>query len=266
MKKLSISILVLLLFFGAYAQKKRVALVPKKSVGTVTLKGKSTYTYYALSETAKTEYYVEGPGQLEINVRVRVEGGEFKSKPFKLKHVRSGKYMEVEQVPELLAGNLTFKSKSLQGAPTKAHKMVIQVPPGKHKYTFFKHKTDQKAHIRLTRHPQALHEKQSLAMRNIDRLPVQQPRRTPAHLSSIRQRPRSIHGPQRTKSLQIRDKGLQHPNTRRLPVACADDSSRVQQFPPSPHPNALAIPVRNSESRKGSGCCHAFLYCFVHTS
>lgn len=146
LKVLSVVILLLLVYVSS-AQKKRV-LEPKKYVAKVVLQGKSTYTYYALSEKSRTSFRVDGPGQLEINVRVRAENGQFKSDPFTVKHVRSDRFMEVEAVPALLAGNLKFKSKNLEGTPTKMHRVVIDVPPGKHTYSFYKQKTDQKAHIR----------------------------------------------------------------------------------------------------------------------
>lgn len=129
------------------AQKKKV-LLPAKEVAKVVLQGKSTYTYYALSEKARTSFRVSGPGKLEINVRVRAEEGKFKSDPFKIRHVRSDKFMEVEDIPSLLAGNLKFKSSKLAGSPTKMHKVIIEVPPGKHTYSLYKQRTEQKAHIR----------------------------------------------------------------------------------------------------------------------
>lgn len=129
-------------------QSKQEVLTASKSLGQVVLQGKKSYTYYALSNQVKTEFAVEGPGELKINVRVRAEKGKFKSEPFKLRYLRSNKFLQVEQVPQLLAGNLKFKSKSINGTPTKAHTLVISVPPGKHKYSFFKYKTEQKVHLR----------------------------------------------------------------------------------------------------------------------
>lgn len=130
------------------AQEKKVELTPSKSIGKVRLQGKKNYTYYALSEETKTSYKVEGPGKLQINARVRISNDGFKSTPFRIKHVRSGKFVDTELVPELLAGNLKILNKSLKGTPSRSHKLVIDVPPGKHTYDFFKYRTDQKVHIR----------------------------------------------------------------------------------------------------------------------
>lgn len=146
LKFLSVLSLLALAYKGE-AQKRKV-MEPSKYVAKVALQGKNTYMYYALSEKSRTLFRVDGPGQLEVNVRVRVEEGKFKSEPFKIKHVRSDKFMQVEGVPELLAGNLKFKSKNLEGTPTKWHKILIDVPPGKHTYSIYKQKTDQKAHIK----------------------------------------------------------------------------------------------------------------------
>lgn len=143
-----LSILVLLTLAYAVGAQKKEVIEPSKYVAKVVLQGKNTYTYYALSEKSRTSFKVDGPGLLEINVRVRAEEGKFKSEPFKIRHVRSDKFMEVEAIPELLAGNLKFKSKTLTGTPTKLHKIVIDVPPGKHTYSFYKERTDQKAHMR----------------------------------------------------------------------------------------------------------------------
>ncbi|MEM8894647.1 MAG: hypothetical protein AAGC88_08725 [Bacteroidota bacterium] len=131
----------------ANAQEKR-AINPTKSVGKVKLEGQKVYTYHALSEQYRTVYKVTGPGKLYINVRVRIEDGAFKSDPFRIRHIRSGSYVEGVLVPELLAGNLKIQNKTLSGVPTRAHEVVIDVPPGKHEYEFYKDKTDQKVHIR----------------------------------------------------------------------------------------------------------------------
>ncbi len=140
-------LMTLLIAAAASAQKKK-ELTPRNSVAKVVLKGQQEYTYYAMSEQSKTEYAVTGPGKLTLNFRVRVSGANFKSVPFVVKHIRSDKKVETVQVPELLAGNLKFKSQQLEGSPTRAYKVVINVPPGKHRYKFYKYKTDQKVHMR----------------------------------------------------------------------------------------------------------------------
>ena len=128
--------------------QKKVEISPRKSVAKVVLAGKNDYTYFALSENSKTEYSVTGPGKMTLNFRVRIEGDEFRSEPFRVKYIRSEKHVATLEVPELLTGNLKFKSNDLQGNPTRLHKVDIAVPPGKQTYKFYKYKTDQKTSMR----------------------------------------------------------------------------------------------------------------------
>ncbi len=130
-----------------FSQKKK-ELTPRKSIGKVTLKGKKEYTYYALSEKARTEYRVKGPGKLYLNFRVRLENDNFNSAPFKVKYTESSNNVRILEIPGLLSSNLKFTSKSLAGNPTKVHREVIHLPPGEHKLRFYKYRTDQKVHMR----------------------------------------------------------------------------------------------------------------------
>ena len=147
--KRSINVIAAILLLGivpSVAQKR--SLAPKKSVAKVVLTGKTDYTYYGLSDKYKTEYKVTGPGILYLNYRVRLPKDDFKSKDFQVRYTRSDNYLSTQQIPELLAGNLAFKSKSLTGNPSRAHQEVIIVPPGTYTYKFYKHKTNQKVHMR----------------------------------------------------------------------------------------------------------------------
>ncbi len=148
MKKSILLVCLLSLALPGFTQGKKVEISPKKSIAKVVLSGKSDYTYYALSENSKTEYQVTGPGQLHLNFRVRMDGEAFKSQPLKVKYVRSDNYVKSVDVPELLVSNLKFKSSSLEGHPSKSYQLVVNVPPGKHTYRFYKQATEQNAHMR----------------------------------------------------------------------------------------------------------------------
>lgn len=140
--------LLLLGSFSSFAQKKKKEITPKKYLAKVKLTGKNEYTYYALSEKNRTEFRVEGPGKLHINVRVRIQDQGFSSEPFKIKYLETSKSINIIEVPALISSNLKFKSNSLTGNPTRSHRIVIDIPPGKHQLRFYKYKTDQRVHLR----------------------------------------------------------------------------------------------------------------------
>lgn len=144
-----IIVTILVLFFlgnNGYSQHKK-ELTPQKSFAKVTLSGKKNYTYYALSEKRRTEYAVVGPGKLYLNFRVRLVD-IMQSEPIRVKYLKSSKFISTFEIPALIASNLKFKSKSLLGVPSKPYRLEIEVPPGRHIYTFYKYETEQKVHIR----------------------------------------------------------------------------------------------------------------------
>ncbi len=145
MKYLSI-ISILLLTGISFGQTKKL-LTPKKSVAKVVLTGKNDYTYYAMSQTDQTTYEVTGPGVLEFDTRVRLEGNVFESKAFSIKVYTGKSNLKSYSVPKLKAGNLKMKSAKLKGTPTKKHTFTIQVPPGKYRYRLYKG-TSQKVYIK----------------------------------------------------------------------------------------------------------------------
>ena len=151
----TLTLAVMLVTTSATFAQKKVELEPRKYLSKVVLVGKKEYTYYALSQTNRTEYVVKGPGKLYLNFRARIVDNGFQSQPFRVKYLRSSNYVQIEQVPSLSAGNLKFKSKSLTGSPTKLHRIVVDVPPGKHTYRFYKYNTDQRTHMRVfyEKHP-----------------------------------------------------------------------------------------------------------------
>lgn len=145
MKNLII-ISILLLTGTSFGQTKKL-LTPKKSVAKVVLTGKNDYTYYAMSQTDQTTYEVTGPGVLEVDTRVRLEGNVFESKAFSIKVYTGKSNLKNYSVPKLKAGNLKMKSAKLKGTPTKKHTFTIQVPPGKYRYRMYKG-TSQKVYVK----------------------------------------------------------------------------------------------------------------------
>lgn len=144
------NILIITILFVAslgFGQTKKKLLTPRKSVAKVVLTGKNDYTYYAMSQTDQTAYEVTGPGVLEINCRVRLEGNTFVSKPFSIKCYTGKSNLKSYFVPKLKAGNLKMKNSSLKGTPTRMHTFTIDVPPGKYRYRFYKG-TSQKVYIK----------------------------------------------------------------------------------------------------------------------
>lgn len=131
----------------SFGQSKKKLLAPKKSVAKVVLTGKNDYTYYALSQTNQTTYEVTGPGVLEFNCRVRLEGNTFASQPFTIKCYKGKSSLKSYSIPKLKAGNLKIKSASIKGTPTKMHTFTVQVPPGKFRYRLYKG-TTQKVYIK----------------------------------------------------------------------------------------------------------------------
>ncbi|NQY06882.1 MAG: hypothetical protein HRT68_12015 [Flavobacteriaceae bacterium] len=141
-------IVVLALTTQVIAQKKQ-EIRPKKFVSIVYIKGPSDFLYYALSEKSKTTIEVEGPGKLTVYNRVRLEKNQPTSTPYYLKYVLDDRLITSRKVgPQKKSEKIKYK-KNLPGTPSKADKEVIKIPPGKHKLTFFKHKTMQKAHVRF---------------------------------------------------------------------------------------------------------------------
>ncbi|MEM7086180.1 MAG: hypothetical protein AAF489_08370 [Bacteroidota bacterium] len=124
-------------------------IIPKKFVGLVYMSGDNDFVYYALSEKNKTAIEVVGPGNLVVFNRVRLEKNETQSKPYYLKYLLDDKLLYSKKIgPQAISKKIKYKGK-LAGTPSKADKVVIEIPPGKHNLTFFKHRSAHKAHARF---------------------------------------------------------------------------------------------------------------------
>lgn len=148
------AVLAMLFVSQLASAQKKVELRPAKFVGIVILDGKKDYTYYALSEKSKTTLKVKGPGKLTVYARPRLENGATESRSFGIKYTIDEKVIKVKRIGKLLKSDkFSYKGK-LEGAPTKAGKFVINIPPGSHKLSFFKNRTYQKVHARFVFKPE----------------------------------------------------------------------------------------------------------------
>lgn len=146
--KLIITLSAAILMCGsAFAQKKK-ELSPKKFFATVELKGKKPYVYYPLSEKARNEFRVDGPGVFQVNVRVRVTENRFASEPLKIKVVSNTGSVQYVDVPALKAGNLKVKGFPNDAASQK-YTFTLDVPPGKNTYKIYKKGTGEKVYVRV---------------------------------------------------------------------------------------------------------------------
>lgn len=143
-------IVVLILFFVATISNAQKEIKPLKFLTTVQLTGPSDFIYYALSEKVKTALVVEGPGELTLYNRVRLNTNEKESKPYFLKYTLNNKMIISKKIgPQTASQKIKYKSTKVDGVPSVVDKVIIKIPPGKHKLNFYKCKTDQKVHVRF---------------------------------------------------------------------------------------------------------------------
>lgn len=133
--------------FGQKTIVKGKKIKPKHHVEIVKMQSKKVLTYYALSHKERTELEVVGPGKIEVLFRVRLEDTTKSSVPYTVQHVLDDKKMKVDTLgSEKVSKSLTYKNKKLEGRPSAAGKLFIQVPPGQHTIKLYKGDTEQKIH------------------------------------------------------------------------------------------------------------------------
>ncbi len=140
-------VLLFTVFFASLtsivAQESKT-IKPKHSIGKVVMVDKKTYTYYALSSKEKTEIVVEGPGKLEVFLRARLIDTTKSSLPYTVRYIFDDTKAHLDSIPsEKVSKGLHYKTK-LEGKPSKASKLYIDVPPGKHIVKFYKGETEEK--------------------------------------------------------------------------------------------------------------------------
>lgn len=119
---------------------------PTKFVGKVVLKAKKKHTYYALSKKDKTIIKVDGPGELEVFLRVRLENNAQSSKEYYVKYVIDNKIIKTVKIKsEKVSKNMIYSSK-LEGKPSNSSSVKINLTPGNHTVELYKGETKQKIH------------------------------------------------------------------------------------------------------------------------
>ena len=155
-KSIKVSLVIAFLAASNALQAQKKELKPKKFVSTVHMSGQSDFIYYALSEKTSTTLEVKGPGKLTIYNRVRLLDNKKLSQPYYLKYTLDKKKVSTKKISSKeISKKVRYKSKKLAGKPSKADKEVIIIPPGKHTISFYKYKTNQKAHARFEFTPTA---------------------------------------------------------------------------------------------------------------
>lgn len=124
-------------------------VIPTKYVAKVAIISKKTNIYYALSLKENTEIKVDGPGEIEVLLRVRLKDANQKSKPFCINYVIDGKQTKTAKIESQKASKKTVYKANLEGVPSEAATVKIDVSPGNHIISFHKADTDQKIHARF---------------------------------------------------------------------------------------------------------------------
>ena len=112
--------------------------------------GKTNSTYYNLSKSKPVTLTVSGPGELVVYTRTVVNEKKNSSRPFILKYQVDDKRIKTRKVPKKqksLRSRLKTDSKVVT---SKAHKVKIKVPSGKHTYSFYRQTTKQQVLTRYT--------------------------------------------------------------------------------------------------------------------
>ena len=146
--KLTSVICAILLVNLTFAQKK---VVPQKNNSKkIITTGKTNSTYYNLTKSKPVTLTVSGPGELVVYTRTVVNEKKNASRPFILKYKVDGKRIKTRKVPKKqksLRSRLKTDSKVVT---SKAHKVKIKVPSGKHTYSFYRQTTKQQVLTRYT--------------------------------------------------------------------------------------------------------------------
>ncbi|MBI1838326.1 MAG: hypothetical protein HYR91_13775 [Flavobacteriia bacterium] len=123
---------------------------PYHYVSKVKLKTKKTATYYALSDTKKTEIKITGPGVLEVLLRVRLVDTLTKSKSYYITYCIDNSKVMTKKIPSALLSKKTVYTSKINGKPSIAKKIKIKIPSGVHRISFLKARTKQKIHSHYT--------------------------------------------------------------------------------------------------------------------
>jgi hypothetical protein len=117
-----------------FAQKAKI-IRPKTQNEKIIITGNRAYDYYALNEEKEIKVNVEGPGELIMYTRVLLTKDQKKSSDFIIKYAKDKQKPHVGNISPLTNDpNAKVPGKII----TIENKTIISVPPGKHRYLFFK--------------------------------------------------------------------------------------------------------------------------------
>lgn len=124
---------------------------PTIFVATVKIFSAKNYDYYALSAKKKTVLNVNGPGKVEVLLRVRLENGIQNSESYFISYMIDNQKIQTVKIESEKVSKKTIYKSKITGIPSEASTITIDVPPGKHKISFLKdNKTEQKIHAHFS--------------------------------------------------------------------------------------------------------------------
>ena len=121
-----------------------------KNTKTIITTGKTNSTYYNLSKQKPVTVTVSGPGELVVYTRTLVNQDRNSSRPFILKYKVDGKRVKTKKVPKKQKSLRSRVKKNTKTLATKAHKVRIKIPDGKHTYSFYRQTSKQKVITRFS--------------------------------------------------------------------------------------------------------------------
>ncbi len=131
-------------------KESKKTIKPSSFVGKVELKAKKKHIYYALSKKGKTIIKADGPGKLEVFLRVRLENNAPSSKEYYVKYIIDNKITKTVKIKsEKVSKNMVYSSK-LEGKPSNSSNIKLNLTPGNHTIEFYKGDTKQKIHASFT--------------------------------------------------------------------------------------------------------------------
>ena len=107
-------------------------LKPHSKNKPILLVGKNTHTYYQCKK--KIVYNVQGPGELDINVRSFLEDSDSNSKPSTLQIIINDDSKESHVISNLKKSKLIYNNEGLVKYASSKRQIKIDVPPGQHKF------------------------------------------------------------------------------------------------------------------------------------
>jgi hypothetical protein len=139
---------LLFAFMAPNTTPQKKVLRPVSYKGKTIVEVKKRYLYYHFSQKEATVLEVEGPGELQLNVRAFVEAGSQGADAFFVKLVDNARKVDLHTIPALKKSDSKATTGNTAVRTSRAHKITISVPPGKHSYHVYLHKNKGEALLR----------------------------------------------------------------------------------------------------------------------